>query len=58
MALMVISPIENYSASELPTNEHIDLKEPGLILNSPIGCATDCSNTFLFSYAFRIKWMH
>ena len=46
MALMIISPIENYSASALPTNEHIDLKEPGLILNSPIGCATDCSNTF------------
>ena len=46
MSLIVISPLENNFVSASPTNEHIDLIEPGLILNSPVGGATDCSNTF------------
>ena len=46
MALTIISPIGNNLVSATPTNEHIDLIEPGLILNDPIGGATDCSNTF------------
>ena len=45
MALTIISPIGNNLVSATPTNEHIDLIEPGLILNDPIGGATDCSNT-------------
>ena len=46
MALTIISPIGNNLVSATPTNEHIDLIEPGLILNDPTGGATDCSNTF------------
>ena len=46
MALTIISPIGNNLVSATPTNQHIDLIEPGLILNDPIGGATDCSNTF------------
>ena len=46
MALTIISPIGNNLVSATPTNEHIDLIKPGLILNDPIGGATDCSNTF------------
>ena len=46
MALTIISPLGNNSVSASPTNEHIDLIKPGLILNDPTGGATDCSNTF------------
>ena len=46
MALTIISPLGNNLAIASPTNKHIDLIEPGLILNDPIGGATDCSNTF------------
>ena len=46
MALTIISPLGNNFVSATPTNEHIDLIEPGLILNDPIAGATDCSNTF------------
>jgi len=46
MALTIISPLGNNFVSASPTNEHIDLIEPGLILNDPVAGATDCSNTF------------
>ena len=46
MSLTIISPLGNNLVSATPTNEHIDLIEPGLILNDPTGGATDCSNTF------------
>ena len=46
MALTIISPLGNNLVSASPTNRHIDLIEPALILNDPIGGATDCSNTF------------
>ena len=46
MALTIISPLGNNFVGASPTNEHIDLIEPGLILNDPTGGATDCSNTF------------
>ena len=46
MALTIISPLGNNLISATPANEHIDLIEPALISNDPIGGATDCSNTF------------
>ncbi len=46
MALTIITPLGNNLVSASPTNAHIDLIEPGLILNDPTGGATDCSNTF------------
>ena len=46
IALTIISSLGNNSVSASPTNQHIDLIEPGLILNEPIGGATDCSNAF------------
>ena len=46
IALTFISPLGNNLVNASPTNEHIDLIEPGLILNDPTGGATDCSNTF------------
>ena len=46
MTLTIIPPLGNNLVSATPTNEHIDLIEPGLILNQPTGGATDCSNTF------------
>ena len=46
MALTIIPPLGNNLVIATPTNEHIDLIEPGLILNDPTGGATDCSNTF------------
>ena len=45
-ALTIISPLGNNLVSASPTNEHIDLIKPVLILNDPTGWATDCSDTF------------
>ena len=47
MALTIISPIGNNLVGATPTNEHIDLIEPGLILNDPYGGLNYCSNTFI-----------
>ncbi len=54
LAVIAFSPIATQLANATPTNGHLDLIEPGLIMNQPISGATACANAFATASAAEI----